>query len=353
MLSVALSLLGVYVAVITALRARRLAWIRENLGKSVANDPHRLAWQLAFVEFPFMFENATALGFFSTFAAPKIASTLQHTRGFELGCQARYDDTMILMHEIGEHGLRSARGHAALERVNAIHARTPGIRRDEMLYTLWVFAFEPVRWVDAYEWRTIEPMEKNALFAFWREVGEGLQIANLPTTCEEFEAWGHEYEAKRFKRTSAAYGLTIHVIELAASWGPSWLPSSPLAQACKRQLILWILCALSRNQAVIDAIGLAEERERMPRLLIATIRAMVRARALLVKWLLPPRPNGWPATICRPPCHTKPRPPVTPATEKPLSDGEVAYRCPHVALTYRAQGSYRLSELGHPVAPHK
>lgn len=76
------------------------------------------------MQFPFMFENATALGFFSTFAVPSIAKVLKSSRGFESACQLRYDDTMLLMHEIGEFGPRSDRGRRAIERVNTIHART-------------------------------------------------------------------------------------------------------------------------------------------------------------------------------------------------------------------------------------
>jgi hypothetical protein len=39
-----------------------------------------------------------------------------------------------------------------------------------MAYTLWVFAFEPARWVDKYEWRRLTRGERAALWAFWREV---------------------------------------------------------------------------------------------------------------------------------------------------------------------------------------
>ena len=132
-----------YLLLVAHLRSRRAAHLRSLHPHSVPNcDPHHLAWQLAFVEFPFMFEAGTSLGFFSTFAVPSIAAVLKATRGFECGCQVRYDDTMLLMHEIGEHGCRSARGKAALGRVRSIHARTSGIKRDDMAYTLWVFAFE-------------------------------------------------------------------------------------------------------------------------------------------------------------------------------------------------------------------
>jgi hypothetical protein len=37
------------------------------------------------------------------------------------------------------------------------------ISNDDMLYTLSVFALEPVRWVKRYEWREMTPMEICAL----------------------------------------------------------------------------------------------------------------------------------------------------------------------------------------------
>ena len=332
------------VALLRELRAKRMK--RLTPAAMSGGDPNPLAWQLAFVEFPFMFEAGTSLGFFSTFAVPTIAVILRSTRGFELACQLRYDDTMLLMHEIGEHGTRSARGKAALERVKAIHARTKGIKQEDMLYTLWVFCFEPVRWVNAYEWRAIEPYEKDALYQFWREVGEGLSIGNIPATCQEFEEWGSRFEAERFRATKASEALTRDVITLAASWGPRWLPGSKIARACKYQLVVWLLCALSRNQQVIDAVGLAEERRKMPRLIAWMIRGAVLARAFFVRWMLPPRPNWWPGTLTGAPVRAAaPHPTVNGSSLKTCP-----YRSPHDAVTYRDQGTYSLDELGRPLA---
>lgn len=333
------------VALLRELRAKRMKRLKPDAMSG--SDPNPLAWQLAFVEFPFMFEAGTSLGFFSTFAVPTIAAVLRSTRGFELACQVRYDDTMLLMHEIGEHGTRTARGKAALERVKAIHARTKGIKQEDMLYTLWVFCFEPVRWVNAYEWRAIEPYEKDALYKFWREVGEGLSIGNIPATSREFEEWGTKYEAERFRSTKASEALTRDVISLAASWGPRWLPGSALARACKYQLIVWLLCALSRNPQVVDAVGLAEERRRMPRLAAWLIRGAVLARAAFVRWALPPRPDWWAATLTGAPVSAAPHPVVA-------MDGSLKtcpYRSPHDAVTYRGKGTYSLDELGRPPPP--
>lgn len=333
---------AIYLGVIALLRVRRAHRVMQ-LQPKPGGDPHVLAWYLAFVEFPLMFDIGTHVGFFSTFAVPSIAAVLNATRGFELACQLRYDDSVLLMREVSESGCRSARGAAALKRVNEIHGRVSGIKREDMLYTLWVFCFEPVRWIDAYGWRQLEPFEKEALFAFWREVGVGLNIADIPKTCAEFETWGQAYEKARFRRTRASVALTEHVIRLAASWGPSWLPSSSTARAWKRQLIVWILCALSPSQDMVDAIGLAEERARMPWILRALLRSAAVARGCLVRWLLPPRPEWCPAT------HLGEAQDHENTQHETIALQAVRYPCPYATMSYRKQGSYRLQDLGHPI----
>lgn len=200
-----------------------------------------------------------------------------------------------------------------------------------------------MRWIETYDWRGVEPFEKAALFAFWREVGEGLGISELPTTCAEFEAWGHAYEATKFKPTAASAGLTTHLIELASGWGPACLPASRLARAIKRQLIIWLLCALCRNPAVVECIGLGDELRRMPTFLILALRGAALARAALVRYLLPPRPISWPGTICGA------RADATEAGTEPSPLDGVRYRCPYDAISYRDHGTYRLQDLGHPV----
>ena len=60
-------------------------------------DPFPLAYEVAFMEFPFMFEAGTSFGFFNTFAVPSISAVLDHSRGFAVCPQVRYDDTALLI----------------------------------------------------------------------------------------------------------------------------------------------------------------------------------------------------------------------------------------------------------------
>ena len=324
----ALTLLGVHLLLVVALRAARAAKIAR-LCRDGA-DPWQVAYLIAFVEFPLMWEFGTSFGFFSTFAVPTISAVLSASKGFELCPQARYDDTAILIHEIGEHGPRSARGAAALKRTREIHAKYT-IRRDDLAYTLWVFCFEPVRWVDAFGWRLVTLAEKRALWGFWREVGVGLGIADLPDEGKEFEAWGTAFEARGWRRAAANRRLSDYVINLAATWGPG-------PAALKRRLLLWSICALCPTPRLIDALGLQDDHKTTPRWFRVALKAVMYARGWAVGALLPPRPTWWPGTLLRA------------ERRAPAAGGEPSFGCPAGCLTYKELGGYTISELGPPHA---
>lgn len=102
-----------------------------------------------------------------------------------------------MLREIAEYGLRSDRAKASFKRINAIHARAgAAIKNDDMKYTLWVFHYECVRWNVLYGWRTITSQELDVRYDFWREIGVGLKIVDLPTDRAEFEQWGLDYEVR-------------------------------------------------------------------------------------------------------------------------------------------------------------
>lgn len=77
-----------------------------------------------------------------------------------------------------------------------------------MLYTLSLFATQPVRFVENYEWRSLTELEQCAIGTFWKSVGDGLDISYdvLPSGktgfrdglhwLEEISVWSQEYEKK-------------------------------------------------------------------------------------------------------------------------------------------------------------
>lgn len=77
-----------------------------------------------------------------------------------------------------------------------------------MLYTLALFAIEPVTWMKKLEWRELEDFEKCVLGTFWKAIGDAMLIEydSLPSHStgwkdglhwlEEIWAWSEAYEER-------------------------------------------------------------------------------------------------------------------------------------------------------------
>jgi len=294
---------------VQALRFRRRLWLRQSTG-------FELAYCLAFVEFPAMWEAATSFGFLLTFAVPSVSVILRKTRGFADSGQRRYDDTALLMHAIAEHGPHHPSGIAAMARLNQIHRPHP-IRNADMLFTLWVFCFEPLRWVAALGYRAVTPREADAVFAFWRDIGVGLQIQDIPPTRREFECWGHEFMGKSFRYFAANRELTDDVLAVVGAWGPSWAASKELKVKATLCAIFALLPAVYTCEGefraesereiglLVAALGLTKERDEFEAswsswLFGWTLAAALRLWAGLTALLLPPRPRAWASVLLAP-----------------------------------------------------
>lgn len=91
-----------------------------------------------------------------------------------------------------------------------------------MLYTLSLFALEPIRFVETYEWRELSDLEKCAIGTYWKSLGDalGISYACLPSGSEisdvdtgekksgfqdglhwleEIRIWSHAYEVEKMK----------------------------------------------------------------------------------------------------------------------------------------------------------
>ena len=112
------------------------------------------------------------MGFFKTFAIPSIARLLCATGEFRRDTVKRIEDTDLLTREFCENPLESARGEAALRRLNAIHGQYR-ISNSDYLYVLSVFVLEPSEWHEKFEWRAMHPNEIEARCNYWLAVGRG------------------------------------------------------------------------------------------------------------------------------------------------------------------------------------
>jgi hypothetical protein len=70
----------------------------------------------------------------------------------------------------------SLRFQTAISRINYIHSRYKGIKNQDMLYTLAVFACNPWHHIDKDEWRQLSVLEVAAMGTFWMNIGQCLRI---------------------------------------------------------------------------------------------------------------------------------------------------------------------------------
>lgn len=85
----------------------------------------------------------------------------------------------------------------------------------DMLYTLSLFALEPIRFVELFEWRSMSDLEKCAIGTYWKRLGDGLGISfeDLPSGkngfrdglhfIEELKVWSNKYEEEYMKPSAA------------------------------------------------------------------------------------------------------------------------------------------------------
>jgi ER-bound oxygenase mpaB/B'/Rubber oxygenase, catalytic domain len=201
--------------------------LREIQGLDAARDHQRVVLLSMRQDFPFDSTRALELALFRTYASPRISGLLDHTGEFARDAQKRYDDTDLLVSEVMEYGYDSGRGLAALKRINQLHGGR-GILNDDFLYVLSTFVFEPIRWNARFGWRKLTPVEREAYFRFWREVGRRMGIQDIPGEAAAFEQFSREYEREHFRYAESNYRVGGHTRELFAAWFPR--PLRPLVR---------------------------------------------------------------------------------------------------------------------------
>jgi hypothetical protein len=231
-------------------------------------DHQRIVFLSTRVDFPFDTTRALELALFRTFGVPSISALLHRTGEFERRAQKRYDDTDIIVSELMEHGYDSARGRAALARMNAIHGRFR-IANEDFLYVLSTFVFEPIRFNARFGWRPMTDKEKVALFHFWRAVGDRMGIRDIPPRYEDFERYSLDYEARCYRFTEANRAVGSATVELFAGWFPH-----PL-RFVVRQAIYALLDPPTRR-----AFGFPDAHPVIAALVIAAMKV----RAVALRW---------------------------------------------------------------------
>ena len=92
--------------------------------------------------------------------------------------------------------------------IHSVYRKSGKILDDDMLYTLSLFALEPGRWINRYEWRELSELERCALGTFWKSIGDAMEISyeKLPSSksgfkdglqwMDEIQAWSETYEVQ-------------------------------------------------------------------------------------------------------------------------------------------------------------
>ncbi|KAL9034914.1 MAG: hypothetical protein Q9214_006825 [Letrouitia sp. 1 TL-2023] len=202
-------------------------------------DAFEIQLVLAELEFPFTFEKALQFALFRTYGIPSISKLLVSTAQFSSAATAskRYTDTVVLIREFVSFKPAAERSLEAISRMNYIHSvyqNAGKISNDDMLYTLSLFAAEPVRWIARYEWRALEDFERCALGTYWKSLGDAMGISYEPLRSsgkgwvdglewlEDMMAWSETYEKASMvphedNRTTADQTIAILLWEVPSA----------------------------------------------------------------------------------------------------------------------------------------
>jgi ER-bound oxygenase mpaB/B'/Rubber oxygenase, catalytic domain len=228
-------------------------------------------------EFPWDYNQGTAIAFMRDYGVPSISALLDRTGEFERHGQKRYDDTILIGYEATVDTLESARGRAAMQRLNRIHGKYD-ITNDEFLYVLATTIIGPKRWIDEFGWRPLHQHEVEAMQRVTTRFGELMGIKELPTSYAGYERLLDDYEASHFAFAASNRRVADATIRIFTSWYPSML----------RPLLARTTIAMF-DEPLRVALGLP----RQPRWLAVALRRLIRLRGVLLRFM-PPRRAGRP-----------------------------------------------------------
>eukprot|EP00904_Undaria_pinnatifida_P011231 jgi/Undpi1/7238/HiC_scaffold_22.g09711.m1 len=275
-MTVGMIMLAAYVGVLQLLRFQRVRGMKL---MDVKGDPSAVYRQVAMLEFPFTVTKALEFALFRTYGVPSISKLLHKTGEFSKRVGKRYDDTDLLLREYSENCVETARSRDAIDRVNAIHGMySKQISNADMLFTLSLFVTEPAVWIDRYEWRRCSEIEKEALLGHFSLMGERMGIKGVREwkTWDDADAFQREYEAKHFQTHASNNAIATSTIELFLSIAPE-----PLRSGGR-----WAVYALM-DVPLLKAMDLPQA----PLMLQWVVKGCLLLRALVLRFLVPPRPE--------------------------------------------------------------
>lgn len=241
-------------------------WQRQIAGLDPETEFGEIVRILGVYEFPWDTYQSLSLALFRTYAVPSIGRLLYDTGQFTGDAQRRHDDTAAILFTISESGIDSARGHAAIRRMNQMHGEYD-ISNDDMRYVLSTFVVVPGRWIEEFGWRQRTPAEVLASVRYWQRLGRLMGITDIPETYDEFATLLDDYETEHYARDDKTRAVADATIGLFETFYPR--PLHRLANLFVRALM---------DEPLLDAFGYA----RPPATFIRAARLAIRARARFV-----------------------------------------------------------------------
>lgn len=235
-------------------------------------DTDRIVWLTSRFDFPWDYTQGTGIAFLRDYGVPSIARLLDKTRQFEDDGVKRYDDTLLFAEEASVEGIDSPRSHASTRRLNQIHGHYD-IPNDEFQYVLATTIVGPVRWIEQYGWRRLDPIELRALAKFTTRFGELMGISGLPTTYDGYLELLTSYERDHFDFDPVNRRVTEATLRIARQTAP--VPLKPVVRRVTIALM---------DDALREALGMPAQ----PAWFVAAVKAGLRLRARVLL-LTPPR----------------------------------------------------------------
>jgi hypothetical protein len=225
-------------------------------------------------EFPWDMNQALSFALFRTYAVPSIGGLLARTGEFTARAQKRYDDTVLLLDAVLEHGPARGVGRTAVRRMNQMH-RSYEISNDDLRYVLATFVVTPIRWLDDFGWRPMTEVERMASANYYRDLGRYMGIRGTPETWQAFARCLDAYEREHFGFDAGARDVAESTLALLATFPPN----GRLPAAVVRRISL-----ATMDGPLLDAFGFPHPS----RALRALVRGGLKARGRVVRFL-PPR----------------------------------------------------------------
>lgn len=192
---------------------------KEIASLDAARDHSRIVQLMTAYEFPWDIIRSMEIALMSTFCSPSISGLLHRTGQYTHHGQKRYDDTALLMAEFMEYGYDSDRGTRAIIHMNKMHAFYK-IPNEDYLFVLATFVIHPIEWIKNFGWRKITDNESEAIFYFFKAVGERMNLQDIPPTLHDLRTFFDDYVARNFVYNDTNKALGNAAINILKGWLP-------------------------------------------------------------------------------------------------------------------------------------